>query len=209
MLCRTPRNQLRNSSTRAAPSSPRSTRLRNIGNSSMTRRTGCLCAAQCWSNSSPWCRQFPAFRSARNLTRKSCAPISSTLTTKRFIVLPKRDMIGRTGCTACAISAMASSAQVAPSTSAKRKTQPAASSRRPSSRATLVFPMRRCPVNNTWLPSRTRLSSICNSASRSKKSSPLTQRPVDDLMSSLYSTRRLSTNLLKCGIQQDGCQLIC
>ena len=44
--------------------------------------------------------------------------------TQRFIPVAKRDAIGRIGCIARAISAIASSAQVAPSTSVKRKIQP-------------------------------------------------------------------------------------
>ena len=75
-----------------------------------------------------------------------------------------------------------SSGQTAPSTSVKRKTHPWASIRRPSSRAMLVFPIRRCPVSRMWLPARTRASRIRNSDSRSMKSVPLTQRPVASLM---------------------------
>ena len=51
-----------------------------------------------------------------------------------------------------------------------------------SSRAMLVLPMRRCPVSNTWLWSRSNVVSTCNSRSRPKKSSPLTHRPVADFM---------------------------
>ena len=54
--------------------------------------------------------------------------------------MAKRDAIERIGCIARAISAIVSSAQAAPSTSVKRKIQPLASSRRPSSWTTLVFP---------------------------------------------------------------------
>ena len=66
--------------------------------------------------------------------------------------------------------------------------------------------MRRCPLRSTWLRSRTRDSNTCSSGSRSKKSSPLTQRPADDFMAgaSLFdrfveyctSTSLLSTVLL-------------
>ena len=68
------------------------------------------------------------------------------------------------------------------------------------------MPMRRCPLRSTWLRSRTRGSNARRSGSRSKKSSPLTQRPVDDFMAgaSLFdrfveyctSTSLLSTVLL-------------
>ena len=73
----------------------------------------------------------------------------------------------------------------------------------------LVFPIRRCPVSKTWLPLRTRASSTCNSDSRSKKSSPLTQRPVDDRIRPLFSTN-LSYNDLKSFFCQPYCrQHIC
>ena len=40
-----------------------------------------------------------------------------------------------------------------------------------------------------WLPLRTRVSSIFSSGSRSKKSLPLTQRPVEDCIVGPHSTR--------------------
>ena len=54
--------------------------------------------------------------------------------------------------------------------------------RRPSSRAMLVFPILRCPVKRMWLRFRTWDSRTRSSGSRSKKSSPLTQRPAVGLM---------------------------
>ena len=96
-------------------------------------------------------------------------------------ILPKvRETSGRIGWAASAIYAITSSGQVAPWTSVNKKTHPRDSSRWPSSCATLVLPIRRCPVSSTWLPSRTRDSSTSSSASRLKKSSPLTQRLVED-----------------------------
>ena len=65
--------------------------------------------------------------------------------------------------------------------------------------------MRRCPVSKTWLPLRTCASSTCNSDLRSKKSLPLTQRPVDDLIRPLFSTD-LSYNDLKIFFCQPYCR---
>ena len=61
----------------------------------------------------------------------------------------------RMGYVSFAMVATASSAQVEPSTSAKRKIHPSPSRRRPSSLAMLVLPILRCPVNSRWLRSRT------------------------------------------------------
>ena len=182
--CNTPRSQLRNVSTRVAPSAARSIRLRKIGSSSITRRTRRSCWAQPRSSRSPWSRQFPAFNPARIFKRTSCTLTSSTAPTARRDALAARlrsDRIGRTGYAARAMSAITSSGQVASSTSVNSVTHPPALvSRRPSSRMMLVLPMRRWPVSSTWLPSRTRCSRMRSSRSRSKKSSPLTQRPVED-----------------------------
>ena len=204
--CSAPRSQLRNSSTRCPPPCSRSIRLRKIGNSSRTSSTGLSCVAHSPSSCPPKVRQLPASSPARILTPKSCALTSSTLSLIQWrIPVASLDEIDRTGCTASARLLTTSSAQIAPSISAKRKTQPLRSSRPPSSRAMLVLPMRRCPVSSTWLRSRTRASKTCNSRSRPKKSSPLTQRPVDDLIAVLfrlpqtlqyYSTVLLSTFLL-------------
>ena len=189
-----PRSQLRNSSTRSAWPSRPCMRFRKIGSSSITRSTGLPCAAHSASSRSPCRCQLPPSRPPRIFTLKSPAPISSKFAvTNSFMDAANRNAIGRTRCTALAIPATASSAHNAPSTSTKKKIQPSFSSRRPSSCRMLVLPMRRWPLSSTWFPSRIFVASISISASRSKKSSPLTQRPVEDLIGTLtWSSRRHS-----------------
>ena len=201
---RTLRSQLRNSSAFFAPWSSVSRCLRKIGNSSITRRTGLSWAAHSWKRRSPCRRQVPASNPARNFNSKSWALIASMFSMKRLIALATRDERARTGCVALAMAAIKSSGELAPSTSANRNTHPWVSRRRPSSWAMLVLPMRRCPVSRMWLPSRTRLSRTFSSASRSKKSSPLTQRPVADFMDKLHANGMPNRKA-----QQNRCQRRC
>ena len=194
------RSQLRKASAARIPSgampspAPLRSRSTRIGSSSIASTTARSFSAKAANTSSPLRRQLPASIPARSFTRTSGTLNSSIRPPAPRKKLSKAAKIRRhapcKGSEPAPISAIASAAVSAPSTSTKTvSNSPPSSSRRSSSRTRLVLPMRRCAVTRVWIRSRTRSASAARSVSRSKNLSPSTQFAPAFLSAIAFSQR--------------------